>query len=399
MNLPKRMSPRVTSVPLLDLGAQYAPLRTQIEAAIRDVCESQHVIMGPQVLRLEERIAHYSNAAFGIGVSSGTDALLVALMALDIGAGDEVITTTYSFFATGGVIARLGARPVFCDVEPESYNIDTHAVARYLESCRRDGDRLINAQNGTTVKAIMPVHLFGRVANMQAIIAIADEYGLSVVEDAAQAIGSEAPDGERAGSIGDIGCFSFFPSKNLGAFGDAGMCVTQDPALAERLRTLRLHGANPKYHHSFVGGNFRLDALQAAILNVKLDHLDNWTTARQANARRYSDILGSLDLPIRFPTAEPAGRHIFNQYVIEVEARDKLQAHLKSRNIGSEVYYPVPLHLQKCFENLGYRRGDCPVSEAAASRTLALPVYPELSGEQQDYVIDGISEFFRGTSH
>ena len=399
MNLPERKLVPVTSVPLLDLQAQYAPLRSAIEAAIREVCESQHFIMGPQVLRLEERIAEYSNAKFGIGVSSGTDALLVALMALDIGTGDEVITSTYSFFATGGVIARLGARPVFCDIEPDSYNIAAASVARYLEACHREGDRLVSAQSGATVKAIMPVHLYGQVADMRSLVALGKEHGLSVVEDAAQAVGSETPNGERAGSIGDIGCFSFFPSKNLGAFGDAGMCVTQDPALADRLRILRLHGANPKYHHSFVGGNFRLDALQAAVLNVKLDHLDAWTSARQNNARRYSEILRALDLPIKMPAAVPAGRHIFNQYVIEVDARDELQDWLKSRNIGSEVYYPVPLHLQKCFESLGYTKGACPVGEAAACRTLALPVYPELSVEQQDYVIDSISDFFRGRGH
>ena len=391
-----KLKPRsVDSVPLLDLQAQYLPLKAEIEAAIREVCDSQHFIMGPQVVRLEERVAEYSGAAFGIGVSSGTDALLVALMALEIGQGDEVVTTTYSFFATGGVIARLGAQPVFCDVEAGSWNIDPEAVRRYLEtSCRRDGRRLVNAKSGSRVRAIMPVHLFGQVADMQALGELAEEFSLALVEDAAQAIGSKDTAGRCAGSIGDIGCFSFFPSKNLGAFGDAGMCVTRSEHLAERLRILRLHGASPKYHHSFVGGNFRLDALQAAVLNVKLGHLDRWTAARQKNAARYSALLRDLNIPLRTPVTAEGSRHIFNQYVIECDRRDALQAYLRTRNVGTEVYYPVPLHRQKCFEYLGYRAGDCPVAETAAARTLALPVYPELSVEQQDYVIGCIAEFF-----
>ena len=382
------------SVPLLDLKAQYRPLREAIEAVIREVCESQHFIMGPQVLELEKKIAAYSNTGFGIGVSSGTDALLVALMALDIAPGDEVVTTTYSFFATGGVIARLGARPVFCDIDPDTYNIDPEAVSRYLRNCRRQGEHAVNPETGAKVKAIMPVHLFGQVADMEPLGELAAEYRLSLVEDAAQAIGSEAASGTRAGSIGDIGCFSFFPSKNLGAFGDAGMCVTGSEPLAERLRILRLHGASPKYHHSFVGGNFRLDALQAAVLNVKLGHLDEWTAARRRNAERYTRILNDLSVPVRTPDVEKHGRHIFNQYVVETDARDALQAFLAERRIGSEVYYPVPLHLQKCFAYLKYRPGDCPVAERAALRTLALPVYPELSREQQDHVIDSIVAFF-----
>ena len=384
-------------VPLLDLKAQYRPLKAAIESAILEVCESQHFIMGPQVLTLEERIAAYSDTAFGVGVSSGTDALLVALMALDVGAGDEVITTTYSFFATGGVIARLGARPVFCDIDPDTYNIDPAAVSRYLASnSRRENGQTRDSQTGRVVKAIMPVHLFGRVADMEALGPLADEYGLALIEDAAQAIGSEAPGNRRAGSIGDIGCFSFFPSKNLGAFGDAGMCVTNSERLAESLRVLRLHGGKPKYHHAVIGGNFRLDALQAAVLNVKLDYLDSWTLARQKNAALYTAMFSDLDLPVKTPAVEDGSRHIFNQYVIEIEDRDELQAYLRERNIGSEVYYPVPLHRQKCFDYLGYREGDCPNAEAAARRTLALPVYPELSRDQQGYVIDTISTFCRG---
>ncbi len=382
------------SVPLLDLKAQYRPLREEIEAAIREVCDSQQFIMGPQVSRLEERVAEYSGTSCGIGMSSGTDALLVALMALEVGVGDEVITTTYSFFATGGVIARLGARPVFCDIEPETWNIDPQTVRVWLESsCRQEDGRTVNAKTGAPVKAIMPVHLYGQVADMEAIGRLAMAYGLAVVEDAAQAIGSEAANGTRAGSIGDIGCFSFFPSKNLGAFGDAGMCVTSSEALAERLRILRVHGGSPKYHHAVVGGNFRLDALQAAVLNVKLGHLDDWTAARQRNAARYTEALLQLDVPVRTPSSA-GGRHIFNQYVLETDRRDELQAFLRERNIGTEIYYPIPLHRQKCFEYLGYGPGDCPVAEAAAARTLALPVYPELTPEQQDYVVDSIAAFF-----
>lgn len=396
MTNPELKPVSVPAVPLLDLKAQYRPLRPAIEAAIREVCDSQNFIMGPHVVALEERIAAYSNSAYGIGVSSGTDALLVALMALDIGVGDEVITTTYSFFSTAGVIARLGARPVFCDIDPDTYNIDPRAVRHYLLNyCHIDGDRTVNSKSGAAVKAIMPVHLFGQTADMASLGDLATEYRLLMVEDAAQAIGSETPGNKRAGSIGEIGCFSFFPSKNLGAFGDAGMCVTNSETLAERLRVLRLHGASPKYYHSFVGGNFRLDALQAAVLNVKLDHLDAWTDARQKNAQRYTKVLKELNVPLKTLRVDEDGRHIFNQYIVETDARDELRAFLRDKNVGTEVYYPVPLHRQKCFEYLGYQPGDCPVAEAAAIRTLALPVSPELSLSQQDYVIDCIANFFR----
>jgi dTDP-4-amino-4,6-dideoxygalactose transaminase len=383
------------SVPLLDLKAQYRPLRTAIEAAMREVCESQQFIMGPQVSQLEENIAAYSGTSFGIGVSSGTDALLAALMALNVGHRDEVITSTYSFFATAGVIARLGARPVFCDVDAQTCNIDSAAVRRYLQNdCRTDGTRTVNATTGATVKAIMPVHLFGRVADMRALRELATEHKLSLVEDACQAIGAETPEGVRAGSIGDVGCFSFFPSKNLGGFGDAGMCVTSSAELADRLRMLRQHGAGPTHHHSLIGGNFRLDALQAAVLNVKFEYLDSWTAARQKNADRYSAMFNALDIPLKLPFTGGQGRHIHNQYVVETELRDGLQQYLRDKNIGTAIYYPVPLHQQKCFEYLGYRAGDCPVAEAASRRTLALPVFPELSVEQQDYVVDCIASFF-----
>ncbi len=382
------------SVPLLDLKAQYAGLRDEIEDAIREVCESQYFVMGPKVIELEEQIAAYSQAQFGIGVSSGTDALLVALMALDIGAGDEVITTCYSFFATGGMISRLGARPVFIDIEADTYNIDAAQVRRFLETGTevRNG-QVVNRKTGGIVRVLMPVHLYGQTANLAELQAIADEFGLRVVEDAAQAIGAESPGGHRAGSLSDIGCFSFFPSKNLGAFGDGGMCVCNDAELADRLRILRLHGAKPKYYHSYVGGNFRLDALQAAVLLVKLNYLDDWTAGRQRNAARYDELFDGADEHVRIPKVQPGHRHIFNQYVIEVDRRDELQAFLKERDIGSEVYYPVPLHMQKCFADLGYEQGDCPVAEHAATHTLALPVYPELEDRQLAYVASSVREF------
>ena len=394
MNRFEGTSTAVTSVPLLDLKAQYEGIREEIESAIHEVCESQYFVMGPNVKALEERIAAYSGAHHGIGVSSGTDALLVALMALDIGYGDEVITTTYSFFATGGVIARLGARPIFLDIEPDTYNLDPAGVRQFLnDQVEIRNGRPVNIATGGVLRALIPVHLFGQMADMTSLNSLAAEYGLAVVEDAAQAIGSELPGGERAGSCSDIGCFSFYPSKNLGAFGDGGMCVSSDEALAEKLRCLRLHGAKPKYYHSMIGGNFRLDALQAAVLLVKLGHLDAWTEARQQNAARYDEWFVGTESLIRTPVVQPDHRHIFNQYVISVEDRDGLQAFLKERDIGSEVYYPVPLHLQECFADLGYSRGDCPVAEHAADHTLALPVYPELSDGQLDYVARSVREF------
>lgn len=384
----------VSSVPLLDLKAQYAPLRDEIEAVMREVCDSQYFVMGPKVVELEEQIAAYCNAKFGIGVSSGTDALLVALMALDIGPGDEVITTPFTFFATGGTIARVGARPIYCDIVPDSYNLDPAAVRGFIENqCESGPDGLTNKQTGGKVRAIMPVHLFGQVADMTEFMAIADEHGLYVVEDAAQAIGSEDAQGRRAGSIGQIGCFSFFPSKNLGAFGDGGMCTTNDPELAEKLRILRLHGGKPKYYHAMVGGNFRLDALQAAILRVKLKHLDDWTAGRQRNAAKYDERFGKAGLSDITPFVQEGGRHIFNQYTLRVRDRDGLREHMQSKNIGNEIYYPVPLHIQECFADLGYSLGDCPHSEAAAAAVISVPVYPELTDAQLSYVADAVTEF------
>lgn len=384
----------INGVPLLDLKAQYAPLRDDIEAAIREVCDSQYFVMGPRVTELESAIAKYSQCDHGIAVSSGTDALLVALMALNIGPGDEVITTPFTFFATGGVIARLGARPVYCDIDAETYNLDPAAVSAFVrDECRTEGQKLINTATGGHVKVLMPVHLFGQTADMASLMGIAGENHMKVVEDGAQAIGAAEPDGRRAGSIGDIGCLSFFPSKNLGAFGDGGMCVTRDDELAEKLRVLRVHGGKPKYYHAMIGGNFRLDAIQAAVLNVKLVHLDAWTAGRQTNAASYDELLAPAKDKLVRPLVRDGARHIFNQYTLRVSDRDGLRDHLKANGIGTEVYYPVPLHVQECFQYLGYKAGDCPESEAAAASVLSIPIYSELTIEQRQYVADRILEF------
>jgi dTDP-4-amino-4,6-dideoxygalactose transaminase len=385
-------------VPLLDLKAQYQPIRADVERAIAEVCESQHFVLGPHVTELEAQVAAYSGIKHGIGVSSGTDALLVALMALDIGPGDEVVTSPFTFFATGGVVARLGARPVFVDIDADSYNLSADRVREFLEdSCERRGGVVKNKRTGNTVRAVMPVHLFGQTADMERLMPIAKEFGLAVVEDAAQAIGAELADGRRAGSIGDIGCFSFFPSKNLGAFGDGGMCVTGDDELADKLQILRVHGGKPKYYHAVIGGNFRLDAIQAAILLVKLRHLDQWTKGRQENAKRYDQLFASAKLKqVQMPFVAKGVRHIFNQYVIRVERRDALRDFLNARGIGTEIYYPVSLHMQKCFAYLGMRPEECPESASAAASVLAVPIYPELSAAQQEFVVASIAEFYRG---
>ena len=394
------------SVPLLDLKAQYDTIRDEVDAAIQNVVESQHFILGPEVVALEEEISIYCQCEHGIGVSSGTDALLISLMAIDLKPGDEVITTPYTFFATAGAIARLGAKPVFVDISPVSYNIDPGRIEAAVTE---------------RTKAIIPVHLYGQMADMDPIMEIAQRHKLYVIEDAAQAIGAEYND-RRAGSIGHCGCFSFFPSKNLGAFGDGGVVTTNDPELADKVRLLRNHGYRPKYYNKVVGGNFRLDALQAAVLRVKLEHLDDWTAQRQANAARYAELLREVSgvrfqvsgarnqvpgasentpeaLPFAAPFLTPKTCHlkpVFNQFVIRVSARqrDALRAFLKDQGIGTEIYYPVPAHLQECFEPLGYRRGDLPESEAAADETLALPIYPELTDEQIEYVVTQIANFF-----
>ncbi len=365
------------NVPLLDLKAQYATIREEVEAAIAEVMESQHFILGPKVEQCEKAIAAYSACAHGIGVSSGSDALLACLMAEEIGPGDEVITTPYTFFATAGAIARLGATPVFVDIDPVTYNLDAGRIA---------------AKVTAKTRAIIPVHLYGQMADMDAVMAVANAHGLVVIEDAAQAIGAEYK-GRRAGSMGQYGCFSFFPSKNLGTAGDGGMIVTQDAGRAEKLRILRGHGSKPKYYHKVIGGNFRLDALHAAVVTAKLPHLDGWTAARQRNAKTYDRLLAESGAPVDLPVVM-TDRHIFNQYVIRAPRRNELQTFLKSKGVGTEVYYPVPMHLQECFAYLKHAAGSFPESERAANETLALPVYPELSEAQLRYVVDCVREFF-----
>jgi dTDP-4-amino-4,6-dideoxygalactose transaminase len=385
----------MTNVPLLDLKAQFAQIRSEVMPIIEQVCESQRFILGEHVTAFEAEGAHYCASASGIGVSSGTDALLLALMALGIGAGDEIITSPFTFFATAGTIARAGARPVFCDIDPQTFNLSPTTVQTFLDThcALRDG-HWVNTHTGGRIKGLMPVHLYGQSADMDPLMALAKRHNLKVIEDAAQAIGTEYK-GVRVGSIGDIGCFSFFPSKNLGAFGDAGLNTTNDAALAESMRVLRVHGGKPKYFHAVIGGNFRIDELQAAVLRVKLRYLDEWTSGRQRNARFYDGALSSLEGRVTTPYAVPGCRHIFNQYVIRVARRDALRDFLAQRNVGTEIYYPVPLHLQKCFDYLGYQAGDFPESERAAAETLALPIFPELSQEQLAYVVSSIGEFFK----
>ena len=375
-------------VPLLDLKAHHEPLRKDLLAALERVVDKNNFILGTEVSELEEKIAAYCHTRCAVGMSSGTDALLAALMALNIRAGDEVITTPLSFFATVGSIVRLGARPVFVDIDPVMYNLDPTKLEGAITSRTR---------------AILPVHLYGQCADMDPILQVARHHQIPVVEDAAQAIGAEYRDGRRAGSMGSAGCLSFFPSKNLGGLGDGGMVVTNDEQFAERLRVLRVQGGQPKYHHRVVGGNFRLDTLQAAVLSVKLPYLDRWTSLRQQHADLYERLFLDTDLvrehTLRLPravykTMGCSHYHIYNQFVIGVSNRDQLQAHLKTKQIGTEVYYPVPLHCQKCLSELGYQEGDFPIAERACRELLALPVYPELNDDQQHYVVSSICEFF-----
>jgi dTDP-4-amino-4,6-dideoxygalactose transaminase len=384
-------------VPLLDLKPQYRALKAEINAAMERICDAQSFILGPAVKQLEAEVAAYSGCTHGIGMSSGTDALLAALMALDIGAGDAVLTTPYTFFATAGTIARVGARPVFVDIDPATYNLCPRKLEVLLrEQCARQGGALVHTASGTRVKVIMPVHLYGQMVEMTPIMALAREFDLKVIEDAAQAIGASDAEGRRACSIGDIGCLSFFPTKNLGAFGDAGMCVSNDAALSAKLAMLRVHGMEPKYYHQIIGGNFRLDELQAAVLVIKLKHLDAWTAARQENACFYFGAFerAGLKSTVTLPAALPGVRHIYNQFIIRAPRRDALKVHLAKEGIGSEIYYPVPLHRQECFVSLGYGEGDFPESELAAAETLALPIFPELSREQLQYVVDSIARFY-----
>jgi len=367
------------NVRLLDLRAQYATIRSEVGAAIERVVESQQFVLGSEVEALEQEIATFCEARFAIGVSSGTDALLAALMAIGIKPGDEVITTAYSFFATAGVIARLGARPVFLDIDPKNFDLDSTRLAEKITS---------------RTKAIIPVHLFGQCASMQTLLEIAEGKGIHVIEDAAQAIGARDYNGRQAGAMGVMGCFSFFPTKNLGAFGDGGMVITNDDKIAETLRAIRVHGAEPKYHHRLVGGNFRLDALQAAILRVKLKHLTGWSEARRNNADRYRSLFQEMKLSKCVSLPEDSAGHIYNQFVARFPDRNQLKVFLLERGVETEVYYPIPLHLQECFVYLGYQEGDFPQAEAAARESLALPIYPEITEQEQRYVVEKIREFY-----
>ena len=387
----------MTNVPLLDLKVQFAQIRAEVMPLIEQVCTTQQFILGENVRGFEQEIARYCGAPFGVGVSSGTDALLLAMMALGIGAGDEVVTSPFTFFATAGTIARTGARPIFCDIDPVTFNMSPSAVQTFIErDCVNTGDGLVNRATRGRVKAIMPVHLYGQSADMDGLMEIARRHGLKVIEDAAQAVGTEYKHGVRVGSIGDIGCFSFFPSKNLGAFGDAGLCTTKDPELAERMRVLRVHGGKPKYFHALIGGNFRIDELQAVVLRIKLKYLDGWTSGRQRNAAYYDRAFSAARLGSRVitPRAAPGQRHIFNQYVIRVHERDALRKFLGEHGIGTEIYYPVPLDRQECFSYLGYAPGTFPESERAAAETVAIPIYPELTEDQLGTVVARVTEYF-----
>jgi dTDP-4-amino-4,6-dideoxygalactose transaminase len=385
-------------VPLLDLKAQYNSIKKDIDEALIRVAESQYFILGPEVEKLEKSIGDYIQSKYTVGVSSGTDALLIALMAIDIKPGDEVIIPTYSFFATAGVVSRLNAVPVFCDSDPVTFNISPSELEKKITP---------------KTKAIIPVHLYGQCADMTPIMAIAQKYNLKVIEDGAQAIGAQYSDGKYAGTFGDIGCFSFFPSKNLGCFGDGGMVTTNDEDLYNKLKILRVHGSKPKYYHKIIGGNFRLDAIQAAVLNVKLPHLDNWSEKRRKNADFYTKLFidsklasqeGILELngdnkvllpkPV-YKNINIRNYHIYNQYVIRVNKRDDLRKYLNDLGIGCEIYYPVPFHLQECYSSLNHKTGDFPVAENCANSSLALPIYPELTMEQISFVVDSINNFIK----
>ncbi len=375
-------------VPLLDLKGQYQTIKSEVTSVLADLFESQMFILGPHVTALEENIAAYCGADHAVGVSSGTDALLISLMTEGIGPGDLVITTPYTFFATAGAIARVGAIPVFADIDPVTFNLSPASVKEVITA--------MDDSRKNRLKAIVPVHLYGQCADMDGLLEIAKAHNLSVIEDAAQAIGSIYK-GRRAGAMGDYGCFSFFPSKNLGAFGDGGIVTACDQERYDRLKIMRVHGGHPKYYHHVIGGNFRLDAIQAAVVNIKLKYLDEWTEGRQRNAGIYRHLFADAGLTevVSLPE-EVEERHIYNQFIIRVSAenRDELREHLSEAGVGSEIYYPVPLHLQKCFEHLGYQRGEFPEAERAALETIALPIYPELTGDQLGYVVEKIKVFF-----
>lgn len=389
-------------VPLLDLKAQYQTIKKEIDETLIRVAESQYFIMGPELEKMEKAMAEYLECKYAIGVSSGTDALLLALMALDIQPGDEVILPTYSFFATAGVVARLNAVPVFTDSDPVTFNIDPADIERKITP---------------KTKAIIPVHLYGQSADMDAIMAIAKKHNLFVVEDGAQAIGVQYKDGRKVGNFGDIGCFSFFPSKNLGCFGDGGLVTTNNEDLAKKLTIKRVHGGQPKYYHKVIGGNFRLDALQAAVLSVKLPHLDGWSAKRRENAALYTKLFTGAGLAVRegvtvfddknkvllpaavYKSDSVKNYHIYNQYIIRVEKRNALRDFLTQKGVGVEIYYPVPFHRQECFTYLNYDVNAYPVADCCANDSLALPIYPELSTEQITYVVDMIAEFMRTSDH
>ena len=370
-------------VQLLDLASQYRKIKKEVLREVKQVCESQHYILGKNVAALESEIAAYSGAKYAIGVASGTDAILIALMAAGVKAGDKVVTTPFTFFATAGSISRLGAVPVFVDIEPETYNIDPAALEALLKKSAKG------------VKAIIPVHLYGQCADMDRIMKVARKYRIAVIEDAAQSIGAGYK-GKRAGAIGDLGCFSFYPTKNLGCFGDGGMVTTNSARLANRVKMLRVHGSRVRYYHDEVGANSRLDEIQAAILRIKLKRLDSWSAGREKNAKRYDSLFAKANIKgvLDTPKISEGCVSVYNQYVIRVKKRDELRAYLSAAGIGSEVYYPLPLHLQKCFKGLGYRKGDFPVSEKAAKEVLALPIYPELTPAAIKHVVATIAGFY-----
>jgi dTDP-4-amino-4,6-dideoxygalactose transaminase len=374
-------------VPLLDVSRQYHPLKQELMAAIGRVCDSGRFVLGPDCEQLETALAEYCQAKHAVACASGSDALLLALMAYDIGPGDEVLLPSYTFFATAGAVWRLGAKPVFVDLDPESYNIDPEQIERLITPA---------------TKAIIPVHLFGQCADMDSLMRIARGHGLPVIEDAAQAIGASYR-GRQAGSIGDIGCISFYPTKNLGGFGDGGAMTTNDAQLADKLRLLRGHGMQPRYYHQVVGINSRLDTLQAAVLNVKLPHLDRWSAQRATNADRYAKLFqaAGLDRVLGLPKALPGNGHVWNQYIVRVPngRRDALREHLSQQKIGTEIYYPVPMHMQQCFASLGYKPGDLPHSQRAAAETIALPIFPELTAAEQQTVVAAIAEFIGANAH
>jgi len=375
-------------VPLLDLKAQYASIKEEIRTAVDDVFDSQYFILGPKVKELEQEIARYSEISYALGVSSGTDALLISLMALGIEPGDEIITTPFTFFSTAGVISRLNATPKFVDIDPDTFNMDP--------------EKLESAITHRT-KAVIPVHLFGQCADMDPILEVSSKYGLPVIEDAAQSIGAQYKH-RKAGSMAEFGVFSFFPSKNLGGAGDGGMVITRESALYDKLQVLRVHGARSKYYHKIVGGNFRLDSLQAAVLLVKLKYLDSWSEKRRKNAALYNRLFaqsglierGIIKTPVEaYKDSGDRNHHIYNQYTLRTRSRDKLQEYLKEQGVSTAIYYPLPLHLQECFKDLGYLKGDFPEAEKASGSVISLPVYPELTDEQQEYIVEKISGFFK----